>query len=491
MLTYRARVMLYSSVLALSLVGATDGFCYAEEKGAEANVDQGAGAPPSAETEKAAEELRHATQKQEAFNKRIAEVSNKYEAGFQYVVGEKIDVESQLAEKAKNIRSKLSDFGDLKEKGNTKFEAVEKYSAELLKKVEEKYKFIMHQKESIDEAAWFSEVHAYAIRHLNELKDLRAEFEHNPKEKDSKMDLYSRKIENFIAAYRVVIVCYSYLKQSQAYCHSDKISGHFMTHLDTHFSDRRFTQAADDIKSGSMKPLTVIGDYALYPIDSVVREKSGFSTNIDADSADGKLISMAKKAGLDNENARDQLKANNGGVVLSSKMMLRPGMKAPLCVYSAVGFDDGKESVRRFSLVGKDEPENLTVQFIDAENQHVYKKIEDADKALQAKLLEAKKAEEAKAEAEMKAEAEKHNDHKDHAVVKSHEAKHDDHKVVKHEDAKKEESASAKKRKRDEDSKDQASVDKAAVDKENKEPVKEPAKKGLFGWMGSKEQEAQ
>ena len=80
MLTYRARVMLYSSVLALSLVGATDGFCYAEEKGAEANVDQGAGAPPSAETEKAAEELRHATQKQEAFNKRIAEVSNKYEA---------------------------------------------------------------------------------------------------------------------------------------------------------------------------------------------------------------------------------------------------------------------------------------------------------------------------------------------------------------------------------------------------------------------------
>jgi hypothetical protein len=110
---------------------------------------------------------------------------------------------------------------------------------------------------------------------------------------------------------------------------------------------------------------------------------------------------------LSNADVKEQSKAENGGIVLSSRIMQPKGMKKPICIFHALTVDGSEEIVHRFSLVHKDEKEDLTAQFIDIEKMPEYEKVKAAEKALQKVLDEQEKAEAEKLKAEDKKAIEK------------------------------------------------------------------------------------
>ncbi|MDP3372554.1 MAG: hypothetical protein Q8S21_06695 [Candidatus Paracaedibacteraceae bacterium] len=428
MLSYRANIMLYSSVLALCLLDVSKGFAdsstesqkdsykvkkldkNAKEDTTEAKKDVKLdGTPPSADDEKRLREKEQEVikleERKKSFLKRIEAVTNKNSAGLQFVLGKEIDVQSKIQEKNEKIIRGLN----ISTQNN-------EYLSLLSKKIERMYNFISSKKQSIaDDAEWFKHVYDNAKEQLSQLKELRAKFkkiEHNNEEKKSLESLYNEVIESFLASYGVMAVTEAYLVKGADYCKNKEISGHFMQHFFPHFSDEAFKASAasiDMVAGDQRRALTTAFDsHLFYPIDEKVSNEH-LASDAPKDSDDAKLMAKIKEKlksdPSENKDIKKLMDPKNGGIITSYNIMLRDGMSAPLCVYAAVSCNtnsngDIKEyTTRRFSIVEKQndtdssdlrkqstDSGDLTKQLIDSEQKENRTEIENADAKLREEL---------------------------------------------------------------------------------------------------------
>ncbi len=207
MSTYRTSMMLYSSVLALSLISASDGFCEGEAKGKKEETVVAAKATEAKAVKEKAPETKTATkekdkndkkatasitltdaqedeeekkkraeieqaQKKRDFANRIETIRVKYAASLSAISGEpEGNIAQKLGANSEKVRTAL-----LESLKDSKTDVYEKLS----KGLKRKNKFIQSKKESVGEdAAWFDEVFVAAEKQLKRLEKLNAEFEKN------------------------------------------------------------------------------------------------------------------------------------------------------------------------------------------------------------------------------------------------------------------------------------------------------------------------
>ena len=202
MSTYRTSMMLYSSVFAVSLIGASDGFSTekseaskvekapAKEKSSERETvkasdskDKKATAvkeivAPLTDAEEAAEEEQkrkkiEQAQRKSQFANKIETIRVKYAALLSSISGEpKEIIAKKLAVHTEKVRAAL-----LEALSDPKSDAFDK----LEKGLKRKNTFIQSKKESVgaEDAAWFNDVHVAAEKQLKRLAKLNAEFEKN------------------------------------------------------------------------------------------------------------------------------------------------------------------------------------------------------------------------------------------------------------------------------------------------------------------------
>lgn len=448
MLTYRTRIMLYSSVLALCFLDVSKVFATPEDSAIKSSksdtVTSSAleGAPPSLGAKEA---LRKTIKEEEEFLKRTEEVTNKYSNGLQYVLGKEVDVRAITRENNALITEDLLKFNtngkeevrDLSDKINKKQENSKKdkktYTLVSLKeKLKDKMALIKSKKQSVlDEYEWLEKVNKSAEIDLAHLKELKNEIEQlkagNPKLND-KLDSYRDTIRSFLVSYQIIVVCTAFLKKSEAYCQNKEISNKYIKKFFPHFTDARFEASfntIDMVAGDERRAMTTAYDsHSFYPIDEQhVDEhqlKEYLGADAPSDSDDIRLFNLIKNKlkskGKENETAKDLLKHDNGGIIFSYNVMYRDGMAAPLCVFTAVSCTASPEgeikeyTLRRFSIVDKNEKVDLTKQFINAENKESRAKVEEANAELQDEISEIIKSEhlakEKAAEEKLKAAAE-------------------------------------------------------------------------------------
>ncbi|MES2608063.1 MAG: hypothetical protein V4544_04980 [Pseudomonadota bacterium] len=442
MSTYRTSMMLYSSVLALSLVTASEGFC---EKGQEnsnrvektseikgkssereisktsevkdkANAATKLSATPLSDAEEEADEKKkreqiEQEQKRIAYANKLNELMSKYTASLSAISGEDKEVIiKKLSAHSDNVKDMLS-----KILIDPKAEVFEK----LAKGLKRKLLFIQSKKESVGEdAVWFGEAFIAAEKHLKKLEKLHAEFiknKENLAEQEKIKRIYDDKINSFIASYSVFTACTHYLGSAKVFCNDKTISNNNMKVQFPDFSSKAFKEFAvpDDLLNGERAPLTRINGYSFYAIDKKEFKKGEFSKAMPTESEDEKLISVAKK--LPESDSRKLLDQENGGLILSSRMIQKAGMDKPLCVFYTYALNGETEIVSRFSVIHETEENSkverqLTAQLIKAENQPAY----DALAASNAKLKKALAERKAKKE-ESEKKREKKKDDKDSA----------------------------------------------------------------------------
>ncbi len=415
--------MLYSSVLALSLVAPSEGFSKEKDhhESAKETSFQADGKPISEAQEdlhdKAIIEASEVAQKKQAFTRKITEVINKYTVGLRSVLGADIKAEEQLKEKSDKIVKGLTDFDPKIEKS---FEQVDEYSENLVKQLESKHKFIMAQKASIGgDIEWFEDVHKYALAQLKKLTDLRNEMKNTPERLKSLARVYNERMTHFLPAFSVFTVCASYLGNGKAYCHDKEIKHQYMKRFFQYFTDSEFQASAGavDMVIGDKKaPLTSAFDnHVFYSIETKTvaldHGKEFTIADISSDPADEKILLLIKKtltsSDPKDETAKMLMKPEMGGLILSSRLMYLDGMSKPLCVYCAISFDvdQGKikgYTLRYFSMVEKTEKADLTKQYIDLKNEKLQKEIETASAKLQADINAMNKEDAAKEEEKAK-----------------------------------------------------------------------------------------
>ena len=224
MSTYRTSMMLYSSVLALSLVAASEGFCGSKsesasgavkastekEKGGEVKAVKESGskgkkdavakqivAPLTDAEEDADEKIKREqiakAQKKSQFAKKIVSIKLKYASLLSSISGERKElIATQLSAHSEKVTTALS-------------EALSNPKSDVYEKLEEGMKrkntFVQSKKESVglEDAAWFDEVHTAARKQLKRLAKLNAEFERNkgnaPEQEKTKI-IYSCRVGN-------------------------------------------------------------------------------------------------------------------------------------------------------------------------------------------------------------------------------------------------------------------------------------------------------
>ena len=466
MSTYRTSIMLCSSVLALGLVAASDGFCSdnkgeKEEKVVAVKTTEATAAKEKAKETKPAEtkatETKTATKEKESndtskknkndkkdtasititdaeedaeekkkreqieqaqkkrdFTNRIETIRVKYAALLSAISGEpKENIAQKLGANSEKVRAAL-----LESLKDSKTDVYEKLS----KGLKRKNKFIQSKKESVgdDDAAWFDEVFVAAEKQLKRLEKLNAEFEKNKgnaTEQEKTRLIYADRIKNFLASYDAFTACTHYLGSAKAYCNDSTISFNNMKVQFPDFSSKAFKEAGvpADILSGKRDPFASIKGFKFYAIGKIENTDGKFSSRIPADSEDGIYLTEVKK-----KTYEILLNPENGGVILSSNMIQKPGMDRPVCVFSSYAVDGKKETIYRFSLVHESEEvegRQLTAQLIQAENQPAYDELAAANGKLKKALAEAistagdpKKAKEDKTDKSKEDKTEKKSD---------------------------------------------------------------------------------
>ena len=406
MSTYRTSMMLYSSVLALSLVAASEGFCGSKsesangavkastekEKGGEVKAVKESGskgkkaavakqivAPLTDAEEDADEKIKREqiakAQKKSQFAKKIVSIKLKYATLLSSISGERKEIiATELRAHSEKVTAALS-------------EALSNPKSDVYEKLEEGMKrkntFVQSKKESVglEDAAWFDEVHTAARKQLKRLAKLNAEFEGNkgnaPEQEKTKI-IYSDRINSFLASYDAFTACTHYLASAKEYCNDNAISFNSMKVQFPDFSSKAFKEAAvpADLLSGKRDPFASTRGYKFYAIGKAEYQNGEFLSQIPAESDEAKYIATARKSEF-----QALLNPENGGLILSSKMMQKEGMDRPVCVFSSYAVEGGKETVYRFSLVHESEEaagKQLTAQLIQAETQPERDKLVEA-----------------------------------------------------------------------------------------------------------------
>lgn len=416
---YRTSMMLYSSVFALSLVVASDGFCVSKEstrtektselKEKSVAVDSKKLSDtntkpkkdivtPLTDAEEAADdklkmEQIKKEQKKLQFAKKIETIRMKYAALFSAISGEsKENIAKKLGEHSEKVSSAL-----LAALSDPKSDVYEK----LEKGIKRKNTFIQSKKESIgtEDAEWFGELCVAAEKQLKRLAKLNAEFDNNKmetkKEETKKQEeiriIYADKINNFLASYDAFTACTHYLAKAKEYCNDSAISFEVMKVRFEDFSSKAFKEAAvpSDILSGKRDPFASIKGYKFYAIGKDEYQNGKYLSQIPPESDEAKYIATAKSRPM----SQILLAPQNGGLILSSQMIQKEGMDRPICVFYSYAADGGKETVYRFSLVHESEEttgRQLTAQLIHAENQPEQSKLVEAAAELKLAFKKAK-----------------------------------------------------------------------------------------------------